>query len=248
MRGCRQNATEAPPLTGVLGILGGMGPLATAYFYQRVVEETGSASDQDHLPVVVWGDPTIPDRSAALIDPSAPDPTPWLRRGLRALDQIGVDLIAVPCNSAHPFVSKLETKTRAPILDIVAATVNHASAMLGEGGRVALLSTQGTYNAGVYHRLARRSGLEIVELSQRTQHDVHLAIAHVKAGRPDLAERQLRDVKRSVEPKRPDALIAGCTELTTIRDGLISEWPVIDSATVLATSAVGHLRGSRPAA
>lgn len=246
MNATRRDAS-APELSGVLGILGGMGPLATAYFYQRVVEQTAGTTDQEHLPVVVWGDPTIPDRSAALIDPSAPDPTPWLLRGLHALHRLGADLIAVPCNSAHPFLAELDTKAQVPILDIVAATVDHATEMLGPGGRVAVLSTEGTYRAGMYHRMLRAAGLEVVRLTPPTQRRVQLAITEIKAGRPDVARTLGPEVERSLRAAAPDAVIAGCTELTTIRDGFVSQWPVIDSATVLASSAVGQLRG-RPAA
>lgn len=237
-------ALQAPPLSGALGILGGMGPLATAQFYQRVVEQTKTCTDQDHLPVIIWGDPTIPDRSTALIDPEAPDPTPWLLRGARALDLLGVDLIAVPCNSAHPFLVDLVDKVSVPILDIVASTVDHAVDLLGTGSRVAVLSTLGTYRAGIYQRRLRQSGLTMAEMSDQTRRRVQHAITEIKAGRPEFARLLIQEVEKDLRHDAPDAVIAGCTEFTTVSHDGGGRWPVIDSATVLATAAVERLRSA----
>ncbi|MFI0220807.1 aspartate/glutamate racemase family protein [Streptomyces lydicus] len=80
-----------------------MGPLATADFYRRLVERTPAAGDQGHLPVVMWADPGVPDRTAALLG-KGPSPVPALVEGARWLQRAGVSCIAVPCNTAHAYV------------------------------------------------------------------------------------------------------------------------------------------------
>jgi aspartate racemase len=236
--------SELPPLTGVLGVLGGMGPLATANFYQRLVEATPSTCDQGHIPVVIWGDPTVPDRSAALTQPGAPDPTPWLLRGARMLDALGVALIAVPCNSAHPFLSEIQRSIDAPVVDMVKATVQCAAAQFGSTGQVAVLSTEGTYRTGIYQGLLRAEGIQPIPLTVQTRQLIQSAITEIKAGRVDVAQIQVRKALAHLGPHHPDLVIAACTELTTMRDTIAADYPVLDSATVLANSAVATLRGA----
>src|SRR5579862_8925216 len=84
----------------VLGVLGGMGPLASAQFMLRLTLLTPAATDQEHIPTVLWSDPRVPDRAAAL-RPELPDPLPWLLRGIDGLKRAGCNAIVIPCNTAH---------------------------------------------------------------------------------------------------------------------------------------------------
>src|SRR3546814_6650974 len=84
----------------VIGILGGIGPAATADFYSKLVALTPGSTDQEHPKVVIWADPTVPDRTLALTE-NGPDPTPWLIRGARVLRESGATTLAIPCNTAR---------------------------------------------------------------------------------------------------------------------------------------------------
>jgi aspartate racemase len=106
----------------VVGVLGGMGPAATADFYDKLVRATPATRDQHHLRVVVWSDPTVPDRSAAIVG-DGPDPTPWLLRGGRVLTGAGAGLIAVPCNTAHAFLATVEEQIGVPMVHMIDQTV-----------------------------------------------------------------------------------------------------------------------------
>src|SRR5690554_4447043 len=90
----------------MLGILGGMGPAATADFYRRLIEATPAETDAEHVPVIVWGDPRTPDRSEAITGVGE-DPTPWLRAGIRTLRSAGATKIVVPCLTSHYFLRTL---------------------------------------------------------------------------------------------------------------------------------------------
>src|SRR5689334_7763772 len=104
----------------VLGVLGGMGPLASAQFMARLTLLTPAAHDQDHVPAVLWSDPRVPDRTAARLAGGA-DPLPWLLRGIRGLEAAGCGAIAIPCNTAHGWYEPMQAATRLPILHIVEA-------------------------------------------------------------------------------------------------------------------------------
>ena len=89
----------------IVGILGGMGPLATADFYTKLILATPATRDQEHLRVVMWADPTVPDRSVGILG-DGPDATPWLVRGGQMLAAMGAAFIAMPCNTAHAYLPR----------------------------------------------------------------------------------------------------------------------------------------------
>src|SRR5215468_4341968 len=84
----------------VLGVLGGMGPLASAQFMVRLTLLTPAMRDQDHIPTVLWSDPRVPDRTAGRLG-GGTDPLPSLLRGIEGLCRAGCGAVAIPCNTAH---------------------------------------------------------------------------------------------------------------------------------------------------
>ena len=83
-----------------IGIIGGMGPLATADLFEKIVGHTKAACDQEHLHVVIDSNTNIPDRTAALLHGGA-DPLPELTGSARRLEAMGADVLIMPCNTAQ---------------------------------------------------------------------------------------------------------------------------------------------------
>ncbi|GLZ30943.1 aspartate racemase [Lentzea sp. NBRC 105346] len=217
-----------------VGILGGMGPAATADFYTKLVRSTPAVTDQDHVPVVIWADPTIPDRTAALLG-QGPDPSPWLEQGAHALVLAGAELLAIPCNTAHAFLDTVRSAASpVHVLDMVAETAAEV-ARLQPGATVGVLATTGTLKAELYqHALAGR-GLTPLVPDDTTQLGVMSAIRHVKAG-GDLAEaRQLTaPALQSLYRSGATAVVAACTEIPL----LLQSSDVVDATAVLARAVV----------
>src|SRR3990170_3583948 len=111
-----------------IGVLGGMGPAATADFYQKIIRATPAKADQDHLKVLIFSNPQVPDRTAA-IRGERPDPLPILAASAEVLIQGGVDLIAIPCVTAHYYYDALQQAVSVPILHLIGET---ATAVLSE--------------------------------------------------------------------------------------------------------------------
>ncbi|MFI9153563.1 aspartate/glutamate racemase family protein [Streptomyces sp. NPDC053367] len=222
-----------------VGILGGMGPLATADFYRKVIDATPAGVDQDHLPVVVWADPTVPDRSAALTG-HGPDPTPWLVRGAHRLEALGARVIATPCNTAHAFLDEVRTSVRVPMLDMIAETAAEIRSAHPEVTAVGLLATTGTIRAGLYQRALEAAGLRVVVPGELSQGEaVTGAIRRVKAG--DTGPAAARLVERAGEElavRGAGLLVAGCTELPLVLGGRSAGLPVVDPTAVLARATV----------
>src|SRR5699024_9848860 len=137
----------------VLGVLGGMGPAATADFLDKLAARTPAARDQEHIATIVYSDPSTPDRSDAMVA-GGPDPAPALVRGIEFLCSAGVSAIVVPCNSAHFWFDQMQQAATVPVLHIVDAVAEQVRGTGPGITRLGLMSTDGTARSGVYQRLA----------------------------------------------------------------------------------------------
>lgn len=235
----------APGVSGsgqasIIGILGGMGPAATADFYAKIVRATPALRDQDHPQAVIWSDPSIPDRSQALSG-GGPHPGPKLMAGARKLEGAGATLIAVPCNTAHAFLAEIQAAVDIPVLNMVEETRDLVlECGLVPGGVVALLATEGTVRARLYQHVFARTGIDVLLPDAAEQQRVNEAIALVKADADDArAGLVLADVVHDFEQAGVRAIIAGCTELPIALghvDRLSAE--VIDPTQALAGAVV----------
>lgn len=227
----------APPT--IVGVLGGMGPAATADFYAKLVRATPSVSDQGHIRTLIWSDPSIPDRTAALLS-DGPDPTPALVAGAFLLRNAGVSIIAVPCNTAHAFLAAVENEVGVPFVDMVESTALRIRSDYPLVTRVGLLSTTGTRQTLLYDRALRRQGLDPLVPSESSQERyVTKAINRVKAGLVDAyTTRLVTSATRELIAAGAELIIAGCTELPIALERLVLTVPVIDPTQVLAEAVV----------
>ncbi|NJE62550.1 amino acid racemase [Thermococcus sp. 21S7] len=218
-----------------IGILGGMGPLATADLFRRIVEKTPAKRDQDHPRIIIYNDPKIPDRTAFILG-NGEDPRPALVEGARKLESWGADFIIMPCNTAHFFAETVQKAITIPLVSMIEATAD-AIEQLGLR-RVGLLATDGTIKGLVYHRALLNRGIGIAVPGKNDQGKVMRAIYHgVKAGDIEAARKLLMDVAKRLE-RRVDGMIAGCTEVSVaLRQDDLSV-PLIDPLDVIAEKAV----------
>lgn len=228
----------------VLGVLGGMGPLASAQFMLRLTELTPATRDQDHIPAVLWSDPRVPDRTASKLADGA-DPLSWLLRGIDGLRRAGCGAIAIPCNTAHGWYDKMaEAAAPAPILHIVDAAAADLKRIGCTGGRIGLMGTAGTLAMRLYQDRLGAQGWEcIVPDETQMQHLVSPAIALVKANRVADAYAALADVVRDLGRRGAAVVVLGCTEIPLgIKAGPPCGVPVIDTIDALARAAIAWAR------
>jgi aspartate racemase len=235
-------------VTELLGVLGGMGPLATAHFYRTLIELTRAENDQGHLPVVLWADPRVPDRTAALLG-VGPSPVPALVVGVQWLQRAGAAAIAVPCNTAHAFLPEVRRHTGATFLDMPTAALRSALTHVREAGRVGVLATRGTRLAAIYERAGEPLGLDICQVSQRSQRRlVDPAIAEVKAGGDHTRSRQLiADATHELSALGAAVVVAGCSEIPLVAQPAREIIPVIDATASLAELALLRMRAGSAA-
>jgi aspartate racemase len=235
----------------VLGVLGGMGPLASAQFMLRLTLLTPAERDQDHIPAVLWSDPRIPDRNVARSD-SGPDPLPWLIRGIHGLRAAGCGAIAIPCNTAHGWFEPMVREAGVPILHIVDAAATDLRRIGITGGAIGLMGTPATLAMRLYQDRLAAQGWTIIEPEPiQMQRLVTPAIASVKANRVAEAYRPLVEVANSLASRGAAAVVLGCTEIPLgIQAGPADALhvPVVDTIDALARAAIAWARpGTIPA-
>ncbi len=224
-----------------LGVIGGLGPGATAHFMSLVTDMTDAPIDQEHIEMVVFSTPSIPDRTRHILDNSQPSPLPKMLAVGQKLASLGAQFIAIPCVTAHYFYEKLETGIPVPIINGVGETVRH----LKEHGvtKVGIMATDGTIQSGIFARELLKQGMEPVVPSKKRQADVmHIIFDNVKAGRSADMER-FCSVALELRENGAQAIILGCTELSLVkRDNPIGPG-FIDAMEVLAQQSVVRCGG-----
>ena len=223
----------------ILGVLGGMGPLAGATFMQRLTLLTPAERDQDHIPSVLWSDPRVPDRTAARIA-GGEDPLPWLLRGIRGLEAAGCGAIAIPCNTAHGWFDGMQAATRLPILHIVEAAGDELLRLGIASGPIGLLATKGTLAMRLYQqRLGGRGYDCLVPPAEEMDRVVMPAIDLVKANKVAEAYAPLAEAAQRLMARGARAVVLGCTEIPLgIHAGPALPFPVADTIDALARAAI----------
>ncbi len=222
-----------------LGIIGGMGPKATAQLFDRVISLTDAPTDQDHIPIIVFDDPSIPDRTAHLLDPKEkPDFAASLVKNAQVLESLGCDVLAMPCNTAHGKADVVAASlTTARLLHMPESAA--AEAAKASSGPCGILATDGTIETGLYDSILEKRGITPVHPSPAAQESVMSIIYdHVKAGTEPPAAL-LDEVFADLETLGCATAILGCTELSVLDIPTeVRGIRVIDALDVLAAACV----------
>ncbi|MBT9134800.1 MAG: Aspartate racemase [Firmicutes bacterium] len=249
----------------VIGILGGMGPQATLDLYQKVLQFTPATRDQDHLQVLIWSDPHIPDRTAAILY-GGEDPSYALCAGSARLVKGGAECIGIPCNTAHYYLDAIRREAAGvPVLDMIELTARSARTQLDADAVVAITATRATLATGLYNKALTVHGLKAMVPSLAEQEiidDIIFGPRGVKAMVPSLAEQEIiddlifgpRGVKAGFVDENncrrfqavcsrlfssgAEAVLAACTELPLLAHPASSVLPIIDPTSVLAQALV----------
>lgn len=224
-----------------------MGPEATADFFGRLIAATPASRDQDHLHIIVDCDPSVPDRSEAILE-DGPDPAPTLMAIARRLEAAGAELLVMACNTAHHYASEITPALSVPFVDwpgVVADTVISSGAR-----RIGLLATSGTVRSGIYHAAFEARGAIARVPTPESQQAVMDAINTIKCRGSVGAkvEEPLRCAITSLLDMRVDAILVACTELSvlwaTTTESLTQDVPAYDAADIVARHVVATALGS----
>jgi aspartate racemase len=227
----------------IIGILGGMGPEATADLYMRIIRATPVEKDQDHYRVIIDSNAKIPDRTPAILG-TGPSPLPMMLETGRNLQRAGADFIIMPCNTAHYFYSQLQEGLEVSVLHMIRLSAEHTERSHPGVRKTGLLATDGTLASRLYHESYGDQGIEIIAPTEMTQRDIMDAIyMHIKRGDLETGGKLLHGAAHKLMDAGAQAIICGCTEVSLVlHDGDLTV-PVVDPLQVLAEKAVELARG-----
>jgi len=227
----------------IVGIMGGMGPEATADLFSKILAATPAKTDQEHLHIIIDCNSKIPSRPAALLE-GGPDPTPLLQSTARNLEQAGADFLVVACNTAHLFYDRITEAVRIPVLHIVDEAIGEAQRRYPGLQSVGVLAGRGAIRLRLYQDRMEAKGIKAVVPSDEDQEIVVSVIYSVKAGDKGASVRtKIREVAERLRRVGAQVVFTGCTELPLVlADGDVGV-PVLDPTQALAEAAVRFARG-----
>ena len=232
----------------VIGILGGMGPEATVYCFEKIIENTPARTDQEHIRIVIDSNPKVPDRTEAILG-KGESPVPALTEGISGLERAGADFAIIPCVSAHFFLEELRQSVRLPILSLLDAVCERITERYPAIEKVGLLGTTGTIEGGMFHRRLSEEGIESIAPEKDEQERVMAAIYDIKDAHPARSRTEisaeLAAIAKRLVARGAGGIIAACTEipLALSRERLSVSY--FDSLLVLARAAI-RMAGRKP--
>ena len=220
----------------VIGIVGGMGPLATADLFKKIVINTKAEKDQDHIRVLIDNNTNIPDRTGAILH-GGEDPVPELTKSAKALENMGADLLIMPCNTAHYFHKSVAGAVNIPVLHMIEIT---CKALKLQGIKKAgLLATDGTIQSGIYQKVFNDSGIELIKPDEKGQEAVmDMIYGGVKASKWDFDTTAVKEAMEALLVAGAETLILGCTELPLAKEMYSLDYPSVDPTLELAREAI----------
>ena len=233
-------------MSRLIGILGGMGPLATVDLMAKIIAQTPVERDQDHVPVVAWNVPQVPDRQRALAG-TGPSPLPAMLDGITRLNEAGASCIAIACNTAHHWYDALQAQSRAPILHIARVTLE---VLQRDGdyaaGPVGLIATEGTLAARLYQDLLEPAGIACVLPSAGEMATLFVPGCYaIKRGEVADGGRLLEAAAQALMARGATRLVLACTEVPVGLERIDSALlPLcVDPTLALALACIAHWRG-----
>lgn len=203
----------------ILGVLGGMGPLATADFFTKVVNLTKASCDGDHIHILIDNYPQIKDRTDYIVN-DGEDPLPQMIEGVRRLMIMGAEVIAMPCNTAHYFAPAIEEITGCTFVHILKVNAKAGKERFGVDKKVGILATTGVVKSGVYVKAFADEGIESILPLADEQEKILNYIYDVKGGKYPENPKDFTDILDSMMARGADYFVLGCTELPLIADHL----------------------------
>lgn len=225
----------------IIGIIGGMGPLATVDLFRKIVEQTNASCDQEHIHILIDNNTNIADRTTALIGGGA-SPLPELQKSAEFLEQGGAQCLVMPCNTAHGFYEDVQKSVSIPVLNMISLTCNE---LLQQGITCAgLLATSGTIQTGVYEKYFH--DIELIYPSDEEQPFVmDMIYGGVKAGKRNYDSSVVQRIADHLLDRGAQCIILGCTELPLAMELYHLKFPSIDPTLVLAKGAIAFALGTK---
>ena len=144
----------------VLGVIGGMGTAATIDFYTRIMNHTVAHKDQEHIDMVIINHASIIDRTYAIKNNKLDELLKQMHENLKILENAKVTSIAIPCNTSHSIIDKIQQLTSIPIINMIEETAKGLKEVVNKGEKVGIMATDGTIMLKIYQQACKKYDIE----------------------------------------------------------------------------------------
>jgi aspartate racemase len=220
-----------------IGIIGGMGPLAAARLFQRIVVLTKATSDNEHIPMIIDNNTCIPDRTKHILY-NGENPLEEMVKSASRLELMGVDAIIIACNTAHYHYDDIVRSVKIPVINMIEETAKYIQKNFSDAKCAGLLATEGTCKSGIYGRVFEKFGLGLVTPEPEEQKHITDLIYDVKSYGEDVNPENAAKVVAALEKRGAQVIILGCTELPIVFSKFDICNRYVDALDVLAMSAI----------
>lgn len=221
----------------ILGIIGGMGPMATVNFYKQIIQMTDAGRDQDHIRIIIDSNTNISDRTDAIIG-NGKSPLPALLDSAKKLESLKVDGLTMPCNTAHYYYEDIKKNINIPFLNMIEETALNINSNYSFIKKAGLLATEGTCKANIYEKYFSKYNIQLIKPAEKYQHNITEVIYNIKKGNYDRDLSGLFNTLKSLNDKGVEIFILGCTELSFAFEHFRINATSIDPIIVLAKRAI----------
>lgn len=223
----------------MIGVIGGMGPMASVLFCKMITEHTVAGKDQDHIQMMILSDSAMPDRTDAILSGNTDEVRDRMLKDARVLEAAGCDAICVTCNTAHYFVDMISSEVSVPFIHMIRETAG-SMAEKYPGGKIGIMATDGTIKTGLYQKELEKAGLSYFTPSEKIQKLVmHEIYDCVKAGLP-CDKKAFSKITKEFKKAGCDSVLMACTELSVIKaDEKLGDW-FTDPMLIMAEKAVAY--------
>ena len=213
----------------MIGLVGGVGPYAGIDLLKKVYDNTIANNDQEHLDTVLLSmSSSINDRTEFIEGKVKDNPAESITKVLLKLENIGVTVAGIPCNTAHysgifnVVLQRLkENKSSIKLLNMISETISFIETNYPEISKVGVLSTTGTYKSGIYSEKLNSKEYEVIVPTIEIQEElIHTAIYEttygIKAFSNPVKQQAIKNLREGIsflKSKGAEAVILGCTEI-----------------------------------
>ena len=204
--------------TKILGVIGGMGPMATQLFFRKIVERTKANRDQEHLNVLIWNHATMPDSTEAILAENTKELLTLLIDDAKCLQENGAAAIAIPCNTSHFFADRIQEQLEIPIVNMIRETAKELRKRHGQLRKVGILATDGTIGMQMYQKALSEQGIEpFIPCRENQKLVMKIIYGGVKAG-GEINYDDFLSIENELKEAGCQAAIMACTELSCFKD------------------------------
>lgn len=220
-----------------IGIIGGLGPLATVDFFNKIVQNTDANIDQENVPILIYNNPQIPDRTESILH-GGESPVNEIVQTAVVLEKMGADFLTIPCNTSFYYYDEIVKNLKLPLINMLDLTADYLK--LNNFKHVCILGTEGTLRTRIYHDKFKDKGIGFIEIDDEMIGLLSFVIYDVvKKNDFNVDISKFREKLESIAAKQNvDAFVLACTELPILFEKFNLEFNTVDPTLLLALESI----------